>query len=117
MLFRLLVYSLFLFAVGTINYRLMLGCGHEVTIRGFGTRNKIGKVCFLDNIDITKVFFMPHHTGRCCTYVIRGQFFVSGHSCTLAIQGRSCVFGHSLTNAVACHCYASSNSDLRSILH
>jgi hypothetical protein len=44
--------------------------------------NKIEKVYALEYADIPKVFFTPHHTGNCCTNVIRGNCCVSGHSCT-----------------------------------
>jgi hypothetical protein len=35
--------------------------------------NKIGKVYSLEYTNIPKVFFTPHHVGRCCNNAIRGH--------------------------------------------
>jgi hypothetical protein len=58
--------------------------------------NKIGKVYFLEYIDIPKVFFMPHHVGHCCT-VIQEHCWVTmcqqcplHHCCTNAIRRNCC---------------------------
>jgi hypothetical protein len=57
--------------------------------------NKIGNVYSLEYTDIQKVFFTPHHVGRCCTNLIRGH---------------CCILGHSCTSFIPCHCCPSSNN-------
>jgi hypothetical protein len=49
--------------------------------------SKIGKACSVENADIAKVFYMPHHVDHCCTDVIRGYCCFLGHSCTNVMPG------------------------------
>jgi hypothetical protein len=48
--------------------------------------------------DITKVFHMPHHIGRCCINVIWWHRCVLSHSCTVVIAGHCCTSDNSCTS-------------------